>query len=122
MLALYKRYHDDYPVLLVGDFNSLLPTDPALGNLSPEKRDYYTTDRTIDILLRDGTLREAFPDTAFATPDPWLYTYPADNPTHKIDHLFYEAADFEAIEAFVLGGPLQPSDHRAVAARFVLKR
>lgn len=99
---LVQQYAPTYPVLLLGDFNTPLPLDPA--------------EQTLPTLLADGILREAFSDTLASLPG----TFPADNPRYKIDHLFYEPADVQVVDAFVIGGTPQPSDHRAVAVRLVL--
>lgn len=100
---LFQQYAADYPVLLIGDFNTPLPLDPS--------------EQTLPTLLAGGLLREAFPDTLPAFPG----TFPSDDPQHKIDHLFYEPADFAVIDAVVVGGTPQPSDHRAVMMRIVFR-
>jgi endonuclease/exonuclease/phosphatase family metal-dependent hydrolase len=100
--ALVDRYRDAHPVLLIGDFNTPLPVD--------------TTEATLPLLLDGTPFRPAIPDTL--TPIPG--TYPADAPVRKIDHIFYEQGEIAPVAAFVVDGTPQPSDHRAVALRFVL--
>lgn len=100
-----RRYQEAYPVLLLGDFNTPLPVDE--------------TEATLSTLL-DGTgFRPAFPDSVLATAPPG--TYPADAPVRKIDHIFFEEGEVTPVEAFVVGGTPQPSDHRAVVLRFVVE-
>jgi endonuclease/exonuclease/phosphatase family metal-dependent hydrolase len=106
---LYRQYRADYPVLLLGDFNSRLPADPS-------------DDRTLATLLEIDGLAEAFPDSLYRTQDTAAYgTYPSPEPSRKIDHIFYDARRFEVVEAYIVTGPDQPSDHRAVVARFVMR-
>ncbi|MFQ5570174.1 MAG: endonuclease/exonuclease/phosphatase family protein [Rhodothermales bacterium] len=119
--ALYLHYRTTHPVLLIGDFNSLLPLSKNSPSLSPTQRAYFADDRTMEILLHDTALREAFADSIYATREAETFTSPATAPNKKIDHLLYDAAKLDVVEAFVIGGPDQPSDHRAVAMRFVFK-
>ena len=113
--ALFETYADDYDVLVVGDFNSLLPEDKQRPELPADERAYFADDTSLEAFLRETNLRAALPDSLYAG------TYPADAPAIKIDHLFYETAAFEVVEAYVVGGTAQPSDHRAVVARLALK-
>lgn len=119
--ALYERYRADYAVLLVGDFNAVLPQDQARVAWADEDREWTHADRTAEILLAAPGLQEAFSgftDSTMAQPG----TFPADTPRLKIDHLFYDADRLEPLAAFVIDGPRQPSDHRAAVARFRFKK
>ncbi len=120
--ALYRRLAAAQPVLLVGDFNSLLPAARQSRLLPPERRAYFAEDRTLDVLLQGTGLRQAFPDSLYRADEAATFTSPADAPVIQIDHLFYDPSHFEVIDAYVVGGPLQPSDHRAVVVRFAFKR
>ena len=116
--VLFQAYSKQAPTLLVGDFNSPLPRD--LPFLPPLPEEGPAQDRATALIMEEQNLREAFdglyPDT-LATPG----SYPSDTPVYRIDHLFYDTAHFTSVEAYVVDGPDQPSDHRAVVARFVLK-
>ena len=119
--ALVERYQDDHAVVLLGDFNSLLPAS-KLSPLLPARRwAYFANDQTLETLLAGSGLREAFADTVYRAAEAATFTFPADAPTVKIDHIFYEPDDIEAVEAFVVRGTHQPSDHRAVVMRFVFR-
>ncbi len=119
VLGLYRRYRAEAPVILLGDFNSLLPA--ARATFAPEDSASFAGDRTLDLLLADPTLREAFPESAVQAQDPSLFTYHTENPTVKIDHIFYDATRLTQVEAYVVAGPAPPSDHRAVVMRFVMR-
>jgi len=115
---VYERYADR-PVLLLGDFNSVLPA--ARDALPPDERAAFADDETLDILLDGTALRPAFPDSAYAASMAAIGTYPTDAPSRKIDHIFYTPDRIEAISATVPATPSAPSDHRPVVMRFVMK-
>ena len=119
--TLVERYRDTHAVVLLGDFNSLLPASKLSPLLPAHRRAYFANDQTLETLLAGSELREAIADTVYRAAEAATFTFPADGPTVKIDHIFYEPDDIEAVEAFVVGGPHQPSDHRAVVMRFVFR-
>ena len=119
--TLVERYRDTHAVVLLGDFNSLLPASKVSPLLPAHRRAYFANDQTLETLLAGSGLREAFPDSVYSTHEAATFTFPADAPTVKIDHIFYEPDDIKAVEAFVVTGPHQPSDHRAVVMRFVFR-
>lgn len=119
--ALYEKYRTSYPVLLIGDFNSIMPTARESGRLSSEVQAQFATDVTLDTLLQAPHLREAFPDSSYAMFLPETYTYPSNAPQAKIDHIFYDASQIKAVDAYVVSHPSHPSDHRAVAMDFVFR-
>lgn len=126
VLALYRRYRAEAPTLLIGDFNSLLPGTEAHPLMPPEQYAELERDRTMQVILQGEGLREAFWDggpleAAAKAAEAHTLTYAADEPRVKIDHIFYDADRIEAVGAFVLDGAEQPSDHRAVVMRFVLR-
>ncbi len=120
-LALYRRYRDAYPVLLLGDFNSVLPEDRA--GVPEEMRAALEDDHAVALLHAEEGLREAFDGLPAPERVPEVVgSFPADAPRLKIDHVFFNADRIRPVEAYVVGGPDQPSDHRAVVMRFVLVR
>ncbi|WP_457654146.1 endonuclease/exonuclease/phosphatase family protein [Rhodocaloribacter sp.] len=121
ILALYRQYKDAYPVLLLGDFNSVLPEDRV--RLPEELRTELEDDHAVEILRAEDGLREAFDGLAAPERTPGAVgTFPSDTPRLKIDHIFFDADRIRPVEAYVVAGPDQPSDHRAVVMRFVLVR
>ncbi|NBB75047.1 MAG: endonuclease, partial [Bacteroidetes bacterium] len=115
---IYERYADR-PVLLLGDFNSVLPA--ARDALPPDERAAFADDETLAILLDGTRLRPAVSDSAYAASMAAIGTYPTDAPSRKIDHIFYTPDRIEAISAAVPATPSAPSDHRPVVMRFVLR-
>ena len=116
--AIVERYLDR-PLLLIGDFNSVLPA--AREALSPEERTAFAGDETLTLLLDGLPLRPALPDSAYAAPMAEIGTYPTDAPSRTIDHIFYTPDRIDALSASVPKTPGVPSDHRPVLMRFVLR-
>jgi endonuclease/exonuclease/phosphatase family metal-dependent hydrolase len=115
---IVERYADR-PVLLIGDFNSILPT--ARDAHPPGEQSAFANDETLALLLDGTALRPAFPDSAYAAPMAEIGTYPTDAPSRKIDHIFYTPDRIDAVSASVPATPSAPSDHRPVVMRFVMK-
>ncbi|HMB91644.1 MAG TPA: endonuclease/exonuclease/phosphatase family protein [Rhodothermales bacterium] len=105
--GLYQKLVANQPTLLLGDFNSELTT----------ARQKHREDQAISLLLEGTNLRAALPDPSAAT-----LTYPADVPTVKIDHIFYDPAQMSVLEARVLETATPPSDHRALLVRLAFKK
>ena len=105
---LYRRLADSgVPALLLGDFNSrLTPTNAS------------SRDETMQHLLAGTNLQPAA--TGAPTDTKWA-TYPAENPTRRIDYVFYPPRFFEptGVQRWC-GTPNPPSDHCAVTATFHL--
>lgn len=115
---IYER-HAHRPVLLIGDFNSILPSARAAHPTDEQRA--FADDETLSILLDGTTLQPALPDSAYTAPMSAMGTYPTDAPTRKIDHIFYTPAPIRALGAAVPETPGTPSDHRPVVMRFVLQ-
>ena len=106
------------PVLLLGDLNSVAP--PSLPALPEGLTQSFANDETMEILFDGTTLRPAFPDSSYEGPNPPA-TFPADAPSHKIDHIYYPPDLMQPIERRIrCGAPSPPSDHCAVTASFRL--
>jgi endonuclease/exonuclease/phosphatase family metal-dependent hydrolase len=112
---LYQQYAAQYPVLVLGDFNSVLPQDTTA--LPAEDRAWLDGDRAAATLVQTPGLVEAFATLRQKTTG----TYPADTPRYKIDHIFYSTDRLQLLDAWVADSPTHPSDHRAVVMRFVRK-
>ncbi len=115
---IIERYADR-PVLLIGDFNALLPS--ALDAHPPDEQRAFAGDETLDVLLDGTSLQPALPDTAYAAPMDAIGTFPTDAPSRKVDHIFYTPDRIRALAASVPETPGIPSDHRPVLMRFVLR-
>ena len=120
--ALLERYTAPrLPVLLIGDFNSVLPA--ARSTMSPGEQGRFRDDPTMEIVTAPRRVVPAFSESRVATsrlPE----TYPADNPTRKIDYVLFSQERLTQIDAGVHCGPPEhpPADHCAVSMTFVFPR
>jgi endonuclease/exonuclease/phosphatase family metal-dependent hydrolase len=100
---LAEGYAQDYPVLLVGDFNSSL------------NREAEGEPRSIEILLDSPVLASAI------APEATIPTFPSDNPEYTLDYIFYTPATLEVVEAGVVEAAAQASDHLPIQAQVRLR-
>ncbi|WP_017298025.1 endonuclease/exonuclease/phosphatase family protein [Nodosilinea nodulosa] len=100
---LAEGYAKDYPVLLLGDFNSSLNRDEGDGP------------RSIGILLDSPVLASALPTA------PSSFTFPSDQPQYLLDYIFYTPATLEVVATDVVAEAAQASDHLPIQARVTLR-
>ncbi|PSR16543.1 metal-dependent hydrolase, partial [filamentous cyanobacterium CCP3] len=100
---LAESYAEDYPVLLLGDFNSSL------------NRDEGDEPRSIGILLDSPVLASALPTA------PSSFTFPSDQPQYVLDYIFYTPDTLEVVSAEVAAEAAQASDHLPVQAQVKLR-
>ena len=97
IVKLYNEFAIDYPVLLVGDFNSDIRFENA----------------AIQLIMDIPGIKSAGPDKG--------NTYPSLNPKVRIDHIFYNEEFIELKNAAVLNSFAEASDHLPVQMEFKLK-
>ena len=102
VLDLAADYAADYPVVLMGDFNSSL-------NRSAEG-----DSRSIQIFLDSATFASAVPPESF----PEARTFPSDEPAYTLDYLFYTPDSLKVVDWQVLERAAQSSDHLPIQATF----
>lgn len=100
---LAESYAENYPVLLMGDFNSSL------------NRDEGEAPRSIGILLDSPALASALPTA------PASFTFPSDQPQYVLDYIFYTPATLEVVATAVVAEAAQASDHLPVMAQVKLR-
>jgi endonuclease/exonuclease/phosphatase family metal-dependent hydrolase len=99
IVKLYNKYKDDYPVLLIGDFNSDLSFEnPAIKII-------------LDI---PGIGCASFDGTNT------LKTYPSRQPTNRLDYIFYNKKFIEPIASKILTSFGEASDHLPIWMKFKL--
>ncbi len=111
LLKLYRKYADNYPVLLFGDFNSTPP-----NAVNP-----YAIEQTMNTLLSEPGLRAAISDSTYLANEQNYFTYDSRNPDIKIDYILYNSDKIKAIDAQVVSEAGEISDHLPVFLRFILK-
>lgn len=100
---LAERYATDYPVLLIGDFNSSLTRSEE-------------SNPSINLLLNSQRLKSAVPPEQLR--EPTMATYPSSAPTYTLDYIFYNPDRIEALEATVVQEAAQASDHLPIMMKF----
>lgn len=99
ILDLYNSYKEEYPTLLVGDFNS----------------DYKFTDASITPIINS-------PDIGIAAYNkPYPNTFSSIKPIKRIDYIFYNKNFIEEINSRVLTEIGDASDHLPLMMTFKLK-
>ena len=120
--ALLERYTAPrLPVLLIGDFNSVLPAYRSA--MSPDEQARFQGDRTMEIVTAPRRVVPAFSESLVAT-SRLPGTYPADDPTRKIDYVLFSQERLTQVDAAVHCGPPEdpPADHCAVSMTFAFPR
>ncbi|ESA36709.1 endonuclease exonuclease phosphatase [Leptolyngbya sp. Heron Island J] len=99
-----ETYAQDYPVLLVGDFNSAL-NRPEEG------------ERSIEIMAESALF------TSAVSRDQWTEqpTFPSEPLEHKLDYLFYTPATIELNDTRVVTEVGTASDHLPLVMTFTFK-
>ncbi len=100
--------------VVVGDFNALPPGATRRHGFADEPAADFRADRSLDI-FSPPNLRELYADRPASATDGSAFTFPAQAPTRRLDHLFFSRA-FALQEGgvFAAAGPV--SDHLPLRA------
>ncbi|NEQ43197.1 MAG: metal-dependent hydrolase [Leptolyngbya sp. SIOISBB] len=104
VLALAETYAEQYPVLLLGDFNSAL------------NRDAEGTPRSIQTVLDSSIFEPVVVAADWSSSE--QFTYRSDTPEFKLDYIFYTPDRIELLEARVLNEGGEASDHLPLLMRW----
>jgi endonuclease/exonuclease/phosphatase family metal-dependent hydrolase len=118
LLDIYRSYKDRYPVLLIGDFNTIPPGARQTSNFSDEPEVDFTNEKTIRMFLEEPGLKSAFLQDKNRDSGS-LFTFPSNGPTRKLDYIFYTHEKIENVESFI--PEFDSSDHYPLVMRFKLK-
>lgn len=102
---LAERYAANYPVLLIGDFNSSLTRTTE-------------TDPTINLLL-ESPLESAVRIEQLQNKS--ALTFPSDRPEETLDYIFYTPDRIELLDTQVIQQAAQASDHLPLKMTFRLR-
>lgn len=111
VLDIYRSFKNDYPVLIMGDFNCVPPDAPQKKDFRDEPGADFTGEETIELFLEEKSLSEAEPVT---------FTFPSDIPTRKLDYIFYNHEKISYVKSWVPTG-ITSSDHLPLLMKFSLK-
>lgn len=106
LIELYKKYEKDYPVLLVGDFNST----------PPGAKDPYMEEKTIENLLAVEGVKMAISKDNYLENEKKHFTFNSKEPYIKIDYIFYNSDKLSLSNARVVVEANDISDHLPIIA------
>ncbi|MCU0525473.1 MAG: endonuclease/exonuclease/phosphatase family protein [Elainella sp. Prado103] len=98
---LAERYATNYPVLLVGDFNSAVTRETE-------------QQPSINLLLKSKLRSAQLVELA----EPAQFTFPSNAPADALDYVFYTPDQIEPVEARVVTAAGQASDHLPLLFKF----
>lgn len=119
ILASYAEELDErIPLVMAGDFNSLPPFAVKTRGFVDEDID-FTNDDTIRIVRKIGGIREAMIDDIRDLPEYVFNTYPATDPTRRLDYIFYRG--FAGSVVSNVSKSARSSDHLPVISELRFK-
>jgi endonuclease/exonuclease/phosphatase family metal-dependent hydrolase len=107
VLDIYRSYKDEYPVILLGDFNCLPPGTTQKNHFTDEPDIDFSSDRTMNIFLKESSLKAAEMTTL---------TFPSNHPTRKLDYIFYNHEKILPLNTFT--AEIDSSDHLPLVMEF----
>jgi len=82
VLDIARLYKDVYPLLLIGDFNSIPPGAARQNGFIDEPGTDFSKDKTLRLFLEEKNLEHILPG-------PEHLTFPSDSPTRRLDYIFF---------------------------------
>ncbi len=110
-----NHYKNRYPVIILGDFNSVPPDALKKSGFPDEPETDYDNEATIQLFYDEESLKEAAPKT-----DKIECTFPSAVPDRKLDYIFYTHKFIKFLSSSVYR--IDSSDHLPLLMEFVLKR
>lgn len=107
VLDIFKKYEQNHPVILLGDFNC---TPPFAENAFPEK--------TIDVIMNHPSISTVITEEEYNIIPEHYFTFNSEEPNIKIDYIFYNNKYLDCLDADVIYEAGDISDHLPVWARF----
>lgn len=102
----FKKYAKEFPVILVGDFNSHPVSESA-------------DEAAIQIFLKDNEIGSSCPSELLGKQE--MMTYPSDQPKEQLDYIFFTKAHFKQLEWKVLYEFGEVSDHLPISVKLAFK-
>lgn len=108
VMDFYREYMEDYPIIILGDFNC---NPPFSKNAFRES--------TIQLILDEPNLGMCLDITDFKANEFDYYTFSSETPQNKIDYILYNTKFFDCLESTVIIEAGQISDHLPVMAKLL---
>jgi endonuclease/exonuclease/phosphatase family metal-dependent hydrolase len=110
VLALFKKYEKEYPVFLIGDFNSRPPFATEITEI----------EKTISIFLEHPGMGEAIDKSRYLENESSFFTFDTGNPYERLDYIFYTKNRITKVASDVAREAGEISDHLPVWMTFTL--
>ncbi|WKK74668.2 endonuclease/exonuclease/phosphatase family protein [Marivirga salinae] len=110
VLTEFNRWSKDYPVILMGDFNSC----------PPFASDIIEQEKTIEIFLNSPLISEAISKDRYLQNESRYFTFDTAEPYERLDYIFYNNNKIQKIDSDVLREAKDISDHLPVWMAFTL--
>jgi endonuclease/exonuclease/phosphatase family metal-dependent hydrolase len=106
----------DLPMIVGGDFNTLMPDAPKKSGFVDDPYDNYEGEKTFDWFFKEAKNLN-IPQLSTKSHDPFdLYTFPSDHPTRRLDHIFLMGDSLSFINYRVGNEAGTASDHLPIVA------
>lgn len=110
VLTEFNKWSKDYPVILMGDFNS---RPPFASEIIEEEK-------TIEFFLNSPLIEEAISKERYLKNDSLFFTFDTAKPYERLDYIFYNKNKIRIIDSDVLREAKSISDHFPVWMTFTL--
>ncbi len=111
LLEVFHEYASDYPVLLIGDFNSPPPFAKGVSDV----------EKTISIFMNDDNIGEAISKEDYLLNEADYFTFNTADPYERLDYIFFNKDRIQKIDGDVLREAGDISDHFPVWMRFRIR-
>jgi endonuclease/exonuclease/phosphatase family metal-dependent hydrolase len=108
VLKIFKSYASDYPVILMGDFNSR----------PPYATEILEVEKTIDIFMKDSLIGEAISKDRYLKNEEHFFTFNTEQAYERLDYIFYNKNKIRKIDSDLLREAADISDHLPVWMTF----
>ena len=105
---IYQEYSNQFPTLLIGDFNA-------------EPYDDSNQDKTFEIIMQSGNIAHAFDRLDLEKSHSKFSTFSSVDPQLKIDYIFFNPDQIVPLEYKVVSEAGDISDHLPVLMKFQLR-
>lgn len=110
VLKEFNKWSEDYPVILMGDFNSRPPFASELSS----------NEKTIEIFLNNPLIGEAISKERYLKNESRFFTFDTATPDERLDYIFYNKNKIRKIDSDVLREAQDISDHLPVWMTFTI--
>ena len=112
VMSVLEQYAQNYPVLLIGDFNARPPFASEL----------VTEEQTMELFFDHPLLSSAISKDRYLSKEDQHFTFDTDAPYEKLDYIFYTKEFIHPVAAATISEAGEISDHLPVTFTFTLAK